>query len=122
MSNGPMPMQRHVRRVAFLFFLFGVFWASLAVWFWSAGGLWNWDPLEFAFVSWFTAVAIPFLVAASGLLRFKRWARPVAIGLSALSVPIFPIGTAVGVYGLWALCSPEAKAAFSPEATDGFPE
>jgi len=117
-----MPMQRHVRRVAVLFLLFGAFWAALAVWFLSAGGLWNWDPLEFALVFWFTVVAIPFLVAASGLLRFKRWARPVAIGLSALSVPIFPIGTAVGVYGLWALCSPETKAAFSPEETDAFPD
>ena len=108
-------MRRHVRVLAFLFLVFGAFWALLALWFLSAGGVWNWDPMEFAFVFWFTLAAIPLLIAGWGLLRLKRWGRVVAIVLAAIALLLVPIGTAFGLYALWVLCSASTKMVFSAE-------
>ena len=79
--------------------------------------------------SWFSATFIPgllamvgipiavTLLAASGLeivaavvlvmhnVKQHAWARPVLIGVSALQLLLFPIGTAIAVYSLWALLS-----------------
>ena len=79
--------------------------------------------------SWFSATFIPgllatvgipiavTLLAASGLeivaavalvmrnVKQHAWARPVLIGVSALQFLLFPIGTAIAVYSLWALLS-----------------
>ena len=43
------------------------------------------------------------IVAGRGLLRRARFARPLAIGLAILSLLVVPFGTALGIYGLWAL-------------------
>lgn len=48
-----------------------------------------------------------------GLLKYQEWARILIIILSILSLPGFPIGTAIGVYGLWVLFSDEGRLAFS---------
>src|SRR5262245_24334351 len=37
-------------------------------------------------------------VVAWGLRRLKRWAGRAAITLSALSLPVFPLGTVLGAY------------------------
>lgn len=46
---------------------------------------------------------LPGMIAGWGMLRYKRWARILAIILSILNLPSFPLGTALGVYGLWVL-------------------
>ena len=46
-------------------------------------------------------IALVDLVGAIGLLRGQTWARPILIGVSILELPIFPFGTAVGIYTLW---------------------
>jgi hypothetical protein len=38
-----------------------------------------------------------------GLLRRERWARPLAMVVSVLSLFKFPFGTALGIYTLWVL-------------------
>ena len=77
--------------------------------------------------SWFSATFIPgllamvgipiavILLAASGLeivaafslimgnAKQYAWARPVLIGVSALQLLLFSIGTAIAAYSLWAL-------------------
>src|SRR5205823_1512260 len=52
---------------------------------------------------------IPALLGSIGLLYAQPWARILVIILSALFVPIFPVGTALGVFGLWMLLDPEAR-------------
>lgn len=47
--------------------------------------------------------SVPGLLAGWGLLQYQEWARILAIVLSVLSLPGFPLGTALGVYGLWTL-------------------
>ena len=46
-------------------------------------------------------IALVDLVGAIGMLRGQPWARPILIGISILELPIFPFGTAVGLYTLW---------------------
>ncbi len=58
--------------------------------------------------------SIPSIVAGFGLLNLQNWARILTIVLSALYLFKVPIGTAVGIYGLWVLLSPGAEPLFRP--------
>ena len=58
------------------------------------------------------AVSLPGLVAGIGLLKYKPWSRILAIVLSALNLINFPLGTIVGVYGLYVLLSEEGARLF----------
>ena len=51
-------------------------------------------------------------VAGYGLLNYKSWARLLAIVLAILNLILFPIGTAIGIYTLWAMFNDETKALF----------
>lgn len=57
-------------------------------------------------------VSLPGIVTGIGLVKFQPWARMVAIVLSALNIMNIPIGTALGVYGLWVLLQPETERLF----------
>jgi hypothetical protein len=54
------------------------------------------------------ALALPSLLAGFGLLREKNWGRVLAIIVSFFNLLWFPIGTALGTYGLWVLLRKEA--------------
>ena len=58
--------------------------------------------------------SLPAIVTGIGLLQMASWSRIVAIILSAFHLFSFPFGTALGVYGLWVLLSPEAISCFAP--------
>ena len=58
------------------------------------------------------AIATPGLVAGVGLLSYRPWARILTIILSAIHLLNVPFGTALGVYGLWALLSDEGNRLF----------
>ncbi|MBL8221491.1 MAG: hypothetical protein JNL62_19810 [Bryobacterales bacterium] len=58
-------------------------------------------------------LSLPGLIAGIGLLKFRPWARVLMIILSALHLLNFPFGTALGVYGLWALLSVDAQRLFN---------
>ncbi|MES2298852.1 MAG: hypothetical protein V4582_17540 [Pseudomonadota bacterium] len=58
----------------------------------------------------FIAMAIAQIIAAVYLLQGSRAARPWIIVFGALSLLNFPIGTALGVYTLWALLRTDPKA------------
>ena len=51
-----------------------------------------------------------------GLLKRQEWARILIIILSILSLPGFPIGTALGIYGLWVLFSEQIRPEFTARA------
>ncbi len=63
------------------------------------------------FIFWL-CIGIPGIIAGMGLLKFKRWARILAIVLSAIRLIQFPFGTILGVYGLWVLFNKETEALF----------
>jgi hypothetical protein len=57
--------------------------------------------------------SLPSLITGYGLLTFKPWSRVVGIVLSALSLINIPIGTAIGIYGLWVLLNKETERLFN---------
>jgi hypothetical protein len=56
--------------------------------------------------------SVPGFLAGWGLLKIKPWARILTIVLSAINLVNFPVGTAVGAYGLWVLLNQETEALF----------
>lgn len=63
-------------------------------------------------------LGVPTLIAGIGLLKRQSWARILTIVLSCLYLPAIPIGTALGVYGLWVMTERETVQLF----TQGTPQ
>ena len=59
-----------------------------------------------------TVLSLPSLIMGLGLLKYRNWARILGIVISVLNLLNFPIGTAIGVYGLWVLFQPETEELF----------
>ncbi len=57
-------------------------------------------------------IGIPGIITGIGLLKMKRWARIAGIVLSAIRLISFPLGTILGIYGLWVLFNKETEALF----------
>jgi len=57
-------------------------------------------------------LSIPSLIAGFGLLSFRPWARTLTTILCVIDLLNVPIGTAVGVYGLWVVLSAETEPLF----------
>ena len=55
-------------------------------------------------------MSIPSIIAGWGLSKHKSWARTLTIVLAILSLPQFPVGTAIGIYALVILFNEESKA------------
>ena len=66
-----------------------------------------------ALAAFLVLFALPSLITGYGLLQYKPWARIVGIILSAISLINIPIGTAMGIYGLWVLLNKETERLFS---------
>jgi len=62
------------------------------------------------------ALSIPGIVIGIGLLKFRPWARILGIVLSILLLIHFPVGTALGIYGLWVLLTGATEKLFEPGA------
>ncbi|MDD2381275.1 MAG: hypothetical protein WCY58_11010 [Mariniphaga sp.] len=60
-------------------------------------------------------VSIPGIIAGIGLFRRKEWARVLTLVISVIDLIHFPVGTAVGVYSVWALVQPEIVAQFKKD-------
>ena len=58
------------------------------------------------------ALSLPGIVAGFGLLQLQPWARILTIVLSALELMSVPLGTVLGIYGLWVLLSPGGEQLF----------
>ncbi|RPI56726.1 MAG: hypothetical protein EHM55_04330 [Acidobacteria bacterium] len=58
-------------------------------------------------------LSLPGVIAGFGLLKYRPWARILTIVLSALNLMNFPIGTALGVYGLWVMLSDDGSRLFA---------
>ena len=69
----------------------------------------------------FIALALPSLIGGWGLMNFKPWARILMIVVSVFELFHIPIGTVLGVYGLWALFSDEGRRLFEPHSVSGVP-
>ena len=61
-----------------------------------------------------SVLSIPCVIAGVGLLKLRSWAQILTIIMSVLSLVNFPMGTALGVYGLWVMLNKETKPLFRP--------
>lgn len=59
-------------------------------------------------------LSVPSIVSGIGLLNFKPWSRILSIVVSAFHLLNIPFGTALGIYGLWVLCSQESVPLLAP--------
>jgi len=60
----------------------------------------------------FLLISAPGIIAGIGLFKRKEWARILTLIISVLDLINFPIGTAVGIYSIWALSQNETVALF----------
>jgi hypothetical protein len=56
--------------------------------------------------------SLPAILAGIGLFKRKEWARILTLIFSVINLISFPVGTAVGVYSIWALVQPEVVEEF----------
>ena len=66
-------------------------------------------------------LALPGLLTGWGLLTFKPWARILGLVLSALNLLQIPIGTVLGIYGLWVLLHKDTERLFSRTSVPASP-
>ncbi len=69
----------------------------------------------FAIAAFLIVISLPGIIAGIGLLKFRPWARILAIILGALHLLSFPFGTALGVFTLIVLLNAEAPAVFGQQ-------
>jgi len=113
-------MQQHITILGWLYIVFGVL-GILAAFFvlltMGGAGLISGDAQAAAIMSgigFFIAIivavlSLPSIIAGWGLLNGKSWSRIVAIIIGALNILNFPVGTAIGVYTIWALTQSESE-------------
>jgi hypothetical protein len=62
-------------------------------------------------------LSVPCIIGGVGLLKFRPWAQTLTIVMSILNLIHIPIGTALGIYGLWVLLNDQTKSLFRARAT-----
>lgn len=118
-------MERHIRILGIIYIAFGALGilAALLLFVGVTGeGLLS-ENRETILITASAATAVAILLASistlaiiggMGLLQRRSWARVLVIVLGCFYLLSFPLGTAVGIYTLWALTKQEARAALSP--------
>ena len=61
--------------------------------------------------------AIPGIIAGIAVLKLREWGRILMIIVSVLDLFSIPIGTALGIYGLWTFLHPETRPLFEQART-----
>ena len=64
----------------------------------------------------FIIISVPGILAGMGLYKRREWARILTLVLSVIELFSFPIGTAIGIYSIWALIQPEVVNEFNLES------
>ncbi len=57
----------------------------------------------------FIALGLPSILGGWGLINYRPWSRILMIVVSVFHLFHIPLGTALGVYGLWVLLSDEGR-------------
>jgi hypothetical protein len=69
-----------------------------------------------ALVTFLVAVSLPGLIAGVGILKMRPWGRILGIVVAIVNLIHVPIGTAVGIYGLWVLLNGDTERQFAAGA------
>ncbi|MCA1641527.1 MAG: hypothetical protein LC785_06145 [Acidobacteria bacterium] len=117
-------MKQHIDILGWLYIAFGalgLLGAAVVLIAAVGGGLLSRDAESaalFSGIGFFVAVlvgalSLPNLIGGWGLLKRKSWSRILVIVLGCLGLLSIPLGTALGIYTLWALTKPEARGLLS---------
>ncbi|MFZ5517434.1 MAG: hypothetical protein ACOY90_12385 [Candidatus Zhuqueibacterota bacterium] len=113
-------MEKHIQVLGVMYIVFGALGILSAAFLFTAivgGGILSGDDdamritlIVGVILAGFCAlVALPGIIAGIGLLKRQNWARVMAMILGILSLPLLPIGTALGIYTLWVVLSQESN-------------
>jgi hypothetical protein len=116
-------MEHHVRLLATLSIVFGVFSgvAGLLTLAYFEGFRPLWDYAEASggmgllatgTVLFHLLLSVPMIFGGIFLRRFVEWARYVMVFLCAVNLLNLPLGSVLGAYGLWVLMMPETEPLF----------
>jgi hypothetical protein len=116
-------MDQHVKILGWSHVLYGlaggVISLFLLVFLGGFGHIFEWGdhmgglgPVAVGYVTWHLLMAVPEAAVGAGLLKLREGARFGGIILSAMNLVNIPVGSALGVYGLWVLLSPETEPLF----------
>jgi len=64
-------------------------------------------------------LSLPGIIAGYELLNYRPWARILTIVLCAINLLNIPVGTAIGIYGLWVLLNQETERLFLSPPVSG---
>ncbi len=59
-------------------------------------------------------LSLPGVICGWGILRFRPWAKTMGIVISAFDLISVPVGTLLGIYGLWVLTNARTAPLFRP--------
>ena len=116
-------MDTHIKVLGWLYIILGALGIlSAAIVFLAVfgGGLLSGDRQAIAITSIVATVisaivllfSLPGVIVGAGLLRYRPWARVLALVLGILNLPGFPVGTILGGYALWVLLTDEGARYF----------
>lgn len=117
-------MSNHVKLLGILYIVyhsFGVLLGLITLIFLPGMGLVTGDPEAARVLAvvgvagglFLIGLAIPGLIAGIGLLKYRGWARILALVIAFLILIHFPLGTVLGVYAFWVLMRDETVRLFA---------
>jgi hypothetical protein len=116
-------MQQHVRTLGWLFIIYSAVFDLIAlivlVIMGGAGAvsgdrqaLFITSAVGLSIAAILLIISVPGIIAGLGLLKYRQWARILAIILGALHLFSFPFGTALGIYTFWVLLNAQTTPLF----------
>ncbi|MCP4581123.1 MAG: hypothetical protein GY839_05860 [candidate division Zixibacteria bacterium] len=117
-------MEKHITVLGWLYIIFGILFIFGAIFMFTALagiGLASGDDEALAvlaiigtvFGSFLLVVSLPAIIGGVGLLKKQNWARILVLILAFLNLINIPIGTALGIYTIWALLNDESIKVFT---------
>jgi Ni,Fe-hydrogenase I cytochrome b subunit len=113
-------MEKHITLVAVFHITFGIILliAGIVIFALLTGiGILSQEPEAFAVFSAIATVvglilfivSIPMIIGGVGLLKRRSWARILVLIVSVIALFKIPVGTAIGIYSIWAMLQNETK-------------
>jgi hypothetical protein len=123
-------LKKHIELVGILHIVYhsvGMIWAALVMFILAYGGLFARDQTALMVVLVVAMVisglvvifSIPGIIGGAALLKMKPWGRTLTLVMGFLALIEIPLGTALGVYTIWALMNDETIKLFEGAGESG---
>lgn len=117
-------MERHIKLLGALYIIFGSLFliGAIVIYFaLTTAGLLSGDEtaifvteiVALAVGAFLLVISIPGIIAGIGLLKYRLWAKTLALIIGLINLINFPIGTIIGVYTIWVLMNSQTEKFFA---------